>query len=224
MTERITFQTTDRVEIVGDYYPVAGPAEAGVLFLHMMPADRSSWQSLASKFKAAGFSCLAIDLRGHGESVNKDGQTLDFHLFSDQDHQASRLDVEAAANWLINHGTRPDRLIIVGASIGANLALEFLANPPASPAAAALSPGLDYHGVKTEPAVRKMHAQQSLFLAASREDEYSAESAQKLYAVIEAVPKELKLFQGAGHGTAMFAAQPELEQTIVTWVASQLAK
>lgn len=222
--ERITLQTIDKVSIVGDFYATVSEKGPGVLMLHMMPTDRSSWRSLAESFMSQGFNVLAIDLRGHGESVEKNGQPLTYHNFNDSDHQASRLDVETALDWLQRRGIKEESLVIIGASIGANLALNALAKHPSIPAAVALSPGLDYRGVLATEAIAQLHSQQRVFLIASREDEYSAESAQKLYALAPSVSKDLKLYQNAGHGTAMLAAEPTLARELVEWIKTQLIK
>ncbi|MDZ4296063.1 MAG: alpha/beta fold hydrolase, partial [Patescibacteria group bacterium] len=71
MAERVTFSTADGVAIVGDHY--AGPTglSPAVVLLHMLPAERASWAGLARALQAEGFQALAIDLRGHGESVHQ---------------------------------------------------------------------------------------------------------------------------------------------------------
>jgi alpha-beta hydrolase superfamily lysophospholipase len=223
MPERVTFQTEDGVTIVGHFYagPAGGPA---ALLLHMMPATKESWAGLADKLVAAGFSVLAIDERGHGESITgPGGKRLDYILFSEREQQAKRLDVEAAADWLMRRSnTGRSRLVVCGASIGANLAIAYAAEHPETPAAVALSPGLDYRGVTTLDKVRKMRPEQGLFLAASEEDERSFVCDRKLAeAKPDAVVKE---YRGAGHGTAMFDPQLELMDEIVAWLAGRASR
>src|SRR3989338_5627500 len=93
--ERVSLKTSDNVDIVGDYY--ASQRWRGILLLHMMPADRQSWSGLAIELSKAGVDVLAIDLRGHGESAGGPEGYLDF---SDDEHQQSILDVEAAVDFL----------------------------------------------------------------------------------------------------------------------------
>jgi hypothetical protein len=60
-----------------------------------------------------------------------------------------------------------------------------------------------------------------LFIAVSAEDGYSADSSRTLQeeATGETV---LQMYQGAGHGTAMFTPQPDLIDLILDWLAVYL--
>lgn len=217
MSEKIRFLTDDGVTIVGEYF--AGlPGRTTVLLLHMMPATKESWRPLAAKCSARGFSTLAIDFRGHGESVSgPEGRMLDFRDFSPEEHCAGIRDVEAAAQWLHDaHGVAMGRITVIGASIGANLALQFAAEHHAIPAAVALSPGLDYRGVTTEDKVLAFAPAQKLMLAAAADDDYSFET---IGALEECKPDAVvKKLSGAGHGTDMFAAEPGLMDEIIAWI------
>src|SRR5207245_1856203 len=97
-----------------------------VLLLHMMPAVKESWQELAKALNEAGLSALAIDFRGHGESVSKsDGTRLNYKDFADEQQQAKILDVRGAMEWLRARGAQDSQIAVIGASIGANLALQY---------------------------------------------------------------------------------------------------
>ncbi|MFH0980996.1 MAG: alpha/beta fold hydrolase, partial [Planctomycetota bacterium] len=64
------FTTEDGVEILGDFYPPAAAGRApAVILLHIYRSDRTSWRPLIPKLHEAGFAVLALDMRGHGESV-----------------------------------------------------------------------------------------------------------------------------------------------------------
>src|SRR3989344_931611 len=104
MNEKVSFLTEDGVTVVGDYYE--GGGEKAVLLLHMMPATRASWIAFANKLVAEGWSALAIDLRGHGESVSVPGGALDYKTFSDAEHQASIADVESGIEYLTKRGMK----------------------------------------------------------------------------------------------------------------------
>ena len=229
MVERIKLKTKDNVSIVGDYYPPAGRAGGGLahglLLLHMMPADRTSWKSFAEKMQSApptggrsSWHVLAVDLRGHGESQ---GGPNGYKSFSDAEHQASRYDVEAGVEFLKAKGV--SNLYLGGASIGANLALQYLSDPPAGgpevKAAFLLSPGLDYRGVKTEASASNLKSGQSVYYVASRDDSYSADTIQTLYDATPAgTAKETKFFEKAGHGTTILEREPSFMDVITSWL------
>ncbi|MBI4276754.1 alpha/beta fold hydrolase [Candidatus Uhrbacteria bacterium] len=220
-TSRITFPTSDGVTIVGDWYAVDRPKGA-VLFLHMMPAVRGSWKSLAQELQKQQIMSLAIDLRGHGESTNKGG--LDYTTFSDAEQQQTRLDVAAAVAWLKAKGAKEQKIILVGASIGANLAIEYSAAHKAIPGVAVLSPGLDYHGVVTEPAARLLQSSQKLFLAASApDDQYSYDTIVALAAATKAQVTKQAL-TNRGHGTEMTDSDQKLSKTLIQWIITTLRR
>lgn len=217
MPERVSFAAADGVTLVGDYYqtPKQGPA---VLLLHMMPATRESWREFAPKLVARGFSVLAIDLRGHGESVSGPTGAIDYRKFSDSEHKASLLDVDAAVRWLEEQGGSP--VALVGASIGANLAITYAADHHDIPAVAALSPGWDYRGVTTPENAAKFGASQSLWLAASDDDDFSFQTDKRLSSIVPtATVKELS---AAGHGTMMFDRDPVLMDELADWLGGHL--
>jgi len=206
------FTTKDGRTIVGDYYE--GSGKSGVLLLHMMPADRTSWRALAGKLQENGFHVLAIDLRGHGEST---GGPNGYRTFSDAEHQQSLFDLESAVEFL--HTKEITKLHLGGASIGANLALQYAAQHPEVESVILLSPGLDYHGIHGDIWIDNLKPAQALLLAASDNDVYSFASVKALYDQSSNLPKrEVKLLTEAGHGTSMFDKYPSFIDEVVEWL------
>ena len=109
----------------------------------MMPAAKESWNDLAEIFCGAGYESIAIDLRGHGESVfNGSMRELNYRNFSDKEHQKSILDLEAAVDFLIKEQkAAPAQISFVGASIGANLSLQYVSEHPNSKRPSCSRPG-----------------------------------------------------------------------------------
>jgi dienelactone hydrolase len=215
--ERVTFKTQDNVTIVGDWYQ-SNKNDYAALLLHMMPAKRDSWRDFAFKLQEAQYATLAIDLRGHGESTNKNGIELNYKNFSDAEHQQTRLDVEASLKFLENKGFALEKIIVGGASIGANLTIEALAAHPQIKRGIALSPGLDYRGITTEDKVKKLNNTQKIFLAAGAEDEYSTQSVNALQKLTQNNSTLHLYTDNAGHGTTMFEKHPELMNELIEWI------
>lgn len=204
--------TKDGVQIFGDYY--VGTGSCGIVLLHMMPADRTSWHTLATKLQEAGFHVLAIDLRGHGQSA---GGPNGYQTFSDAQHQQSLFDVETAAEFLRAKGVQ--RIYLGGASIGANLSLQYVAEHKEVVAVVLLSPGLDYHGIHADIWMNNLKPDQAVLLIASDDDVYSFTSVKALYDRSSSLKmREVKLLTNAGHGTAMFDTNPEMMDEIVNWL------
>jgi len=215
--ERITFTTDDGVVIVGDWYPGTKFGRA-VLLLHMMPETRDSWRVFAERLASAGVSALAIDERGHGESTKGPKGPIDFRAFSDREQREKIIDVRAALDWLKERGFAEAGIAVVGASIGANLAIAFAAENREIPAVIALSPGLDYRGVTTEDRVAALRPEQKILLVASAEDERSFVACRALRNLRP--DADILEFEHAGHGTRMFDAQPDLMDDLIVWLKS----
>lgn len=214
--KKISFKTADSVLIYGNWRE-AGKGSLAVLCLHMMPATKESWSEFQEKLFGAGYSSLAIDLRGHGESINGSGARLDYKEFSDNEHAAKINDVVAAVFWMQKNGVEAEKMVLIGASIGANLAIQFLAEHPDIPGAAALSPGLDYKGIVAMPLAKALARNQRLFLSASDDDPESYNAAQKINEISLAKTK-LRLFHNSGHGTNMFKTEPHLMDELLDWL------
>lgn len=217
MNELISLKTSDGVTVIGDYYE--GGGEKAVLLLHMMPATRASWIAFANKLVAEGFSALAIDLRGHGESTSGPDGALDYKTFTDAEHQASIHDVESGIEYLMKRGMK--EINIAGASIGANLAFAYAAGHPDIRSVILLSSGLDYRGVNSEAAAPKISEPARVYLLASNEDEYSAASVKDLFEKLQIKNKKLEVLEGAGHGTTILERKPEYLDTLTSWLSGK---
>ncbi len=208
MKKEISFEASDGVKIAADFYDSS--STSGILLVHMMPATKESWKDFAQLLQKNNFKALAIDLRGHGKSEFGPNGFLDF---TDAEHQKGILDVEAGVKFLKEKGA--EKISIVGASIGANFALQF-ANENEIASAVLLSPGLNYRGVDVSEI--SSPATKNIFLVASKDDEYSAESSQQIFQNLSAgTNKKIKIYERAGHGTNMFS-EKDLAGLILEWL------
>ena len=214
--ESVAFKTEDNVHIVGNYWK--GGREA-VLLLHMMPATKESWNIFAEKLSAEGYSVLAIDLRGHGESIEQAGKKLNYKTFTDAGHQESILDVEASVAFLKKKGAQ--QIAIIGASIGANLALQYQAEHSEIKKTMLLSPGTNYRGVLTESSAQMLRQDQEVYFVAGALDGRSAGSAEAMAKQIAGKvhgKKQLKIYPSAAHGTDLFAEDPARMNELISWL------
>lgn len=206
LTEEVLIPV-EGLDLFGTYYFPAdhSPPRPGVILIHMLHGDQSQWESFPEQLADAGFVVLSIDLRGHGESggeVNWDMAISDLQQVWNQFTAREDIDQERTA--------------FVGASIGANLALVASSNETSVRTAVLLSPGLSYAGVKTEPAILS-YGERPLLIIASQEDSYAANSSKALDENAIGNSK-LIMYQGAGHGTLMLRAEPDLNQIIIDWL------
>ncbi|MDP6293828.1 MAG: alpha/beta fold hydrolase [Candidatus Woesearchaeota archaeon] len=197
MDERLV--TKDDIRI-GFKHEGEGPA---VLLVHMLNATKESWDPFAGKLHDAGFSTMAIDLRGHGESE----QT--WTTFGKEDFAKMEQDLLAASSFLKKQ--KVPLGATVGASIGANHALRFSHAHGKLKGTVLLSPGLDYRGVTAQEFI----GDTPLLMYASEGDAYSAQSSQTL----QATHGTLHLLEGDAHGTRML--NDKIMDDIVSWLQAQ---
>jgi dienelactone hydrolase len=208
-TENVSFRTDDGVTIAGTLVLPGRPGPA-VILVHALSRTREDWSGVASRLADAGFVALAIDLRGHGVSGPlPDGTSL-------QQLEPIVADVRAARAFLASRReVLPNRIGIAGASIGANLAVLVAAADPAVRSLVLLSPGIDYRGLRPEAAIRK-YGDRPAMIVASQEDTSATRSARQLAGSGPGV-RDLRILNGAGHGTNILVRQPDLAGALVDW-------
>jgi pimeloyl-ACP methyl ester carboxylesterase len=222
--QKVVLETKDGVKIIGDYYDLS-TKKRGALLLHMMPADRKSWWDFALELEDNDFQVLAIDLRGHGES---EGGPDGYKNFKDEDHQKSILDIEAGVEFFEALDILPEDIVLIGASIGANLALQYASENNDFKNIVLLSPGLNYRGIEPLKFVNNLSHGQRIFIATSEDDtmkngKKNSEEATVIFNTLPPyVEKKLIIYKSAGHGTNMFNQhlenEPHLCEEIIKWI------
>ena len=195
--------TSDNIKLAYTYQE--GTNQKAVLLLHMLGKDKSDYDTLFKYLNDYGYTVLAIDFRGHGESE------LDYNDFTDEDWQKLVLDAEAGINYLEEQGY--EQIAVVGASIGANAALIEAADDERVDTLILLSAGEDYHGLITLESA-KLYNKPVIFFA-SYEDKDAAVAATKLFNAVDTEYKDIKLLN-KGHGTEMLSEL--VGKDIVNWL------
>ncbi len=215
------FVTEDGVEIIGSMWIPEQDQSPTVILLHMLGKTRADWDDMAQSLVNKGYAVVSIDLRGHGESTKQDGSTIDVLQFTEDDFQNMVMDVEAVLK-VLRKDVRIDstRIAIIGASIGANVALQAAAADPQIPVVVLLSPGKIYRGIRTDTALLD-YGKRTILIAASDEDEYAANSSRYLRELAQGYSK-LLMYNMIGHGTEMFNAATDLETEIFDWLDAYL--
>lgn len=143
----VTFKTFDGVDVSADFYAPQSSAAAPIaILLHMEQGDRRDWAAFAAGLSRAGFAALAVDLRGHGVDATT----------AARDAVAQRLpvvfaemfqDVRAAYDWLAPQpGVDRARFVLLGAGMGASVALRYAAEDRSVDGVIALSPAWSIAG------------------------------------------------------------------------------
>lgn len=228
----VRFFTTDDVEIHGAFYPTGLPDAPGVLLLHGFDGSLDDWKGIAPLLQRNGLATLAIDLRGHGQSLKRltaDGpEVVNRRRFAARDYQDMLLDVNAAYEWLIEQaGVMRTRVGIVGAQLGANLAIRYAAFNEDVAALVLLSPTLNYQGVRTDTVITKM-GPRPLRIATARQDSISLAASRKLVALrqehgLASATNELFVATGQLQGTALLTGVKDLPAILFSWLDETLS-
>jgi pimeloyl-ACP methyl ester carboxylesterase len=173
--------------------------EKRIVCLHMMPATKESYTAFMQEAQGYNWLVVAIDFRGHGESTQRG--TLDYTRFTDEDHHRYKLDAYATAHT-VGEGHAVDA--IIGASIGANIALQLQVDMEVTKTVL-LSPGINYKGVEALPAAGNITSGQAVYIITSEEVRQSgspmADEAQTIFDACNTPHKQIDRYPGTEHGT-----------------------
>ena len=223
--ERVVFTSEDGVLLVGSYYkPRIGTSNStpSVILLHMLGMDRSTWDKFAQELSQNGYAVLSVDLRGNGESIKQANQTISYQSFMPKNFKNMTLDVKAAKKYLIEgRKANPNQISIIGASIGANLALNYAASDHSIKSVILLSPGLNYRGISTLDAIMKY--KNPIYIVTAEDDSESAKDSKILCEKITCA-ENLKIFENTNvHGTDLLSDKmvgSKLQNIILSWLDS----
>ena len=201
----------DQVTLIADFYPAPAASDDApvILLLHMLNSNRAAYDPLIPDLHRSGYALLNIDMRGHGAS----GGARDWDAAIDDV-------VSGWTGWLDEAGhTNESGLAIIGSSIGANVALISCAEIESCRGAVALSPGLDYRGVKPESALVDGLADRSALLVAAQNDASSSEAIRQMFLKAKG-DVSARLYRGRAHGTRLFDSEYEsVSRLILHWLA-----
>jgi fermentation-respiration switch protein FrsA (DUF1100 family) len=180
------------------YTPLVRPAP-GILILS---TERAEWEPLIPQLHSSGYAVMIVDMRGYGES----GGTIAWDLATE--------DATAALTLMSDMGL--SQTFILGASTGANVALNACAESSNCTGVVLLSPGLDYHGVTTTEAMARLGVRPILMVASENDTNNPADSI-----TLDSLAQgdhRLVIYPAAGHGAAILTAEPGSVGTIVDWL------
>ncbi len=209
----ITLTSSDGTQLHAVYNePAANKNCLGaVVLIHAEKRQAADWKYLSNRLNQLGFKTIAPDLRGHGQNIPEDAPAP---TIQDSDYQAMVDDVRAALDYMASG--EPEKLVAMGASLGANLVMHAAAADERVSNVILLSPGLNYHGVTSADALRQ-YGEREILIVVSDEDHYSAKTG--LLLISEAAGESrLEVYHEAGHGTTMLNREPALEGLIVSWL------
>lgn len=222
----VQFNTEDGWTIHGTYYR-GNDSQPLIILVHGIGEDRTAYGSLVPELRNIGYNVLAYDSRGFGQSTIKNGSYRDWKGFTNQDYQGIPNDLYSAKYYALSNFISAPRVAVIGASLGANEALAFAAQTNANDnkALVLLSPGENYHGIESAPALETLNregAAAHIFFGGSDGDEAApAAFITALHGSYNG-SKTLDLLSGARHGTQVLT-DPPCRARIVDFLADALS-
>lgn len=214
--QEVHFRAGDDTPLAGTFWPPASENAPGLLLMHWNPGSRDDWSTLAGLLQGQGiaapsgadsrsYAVFAFDFRGHGDSAGQ------------QDRAGYLEDAKAAlALFRAMPGVDPNRIVLIGASIGADAAVD--ACGEGCIGAISLSPG-DYLGMPYRDALAAL-GEKPVLCVATESDTTSANACRggKETGLGD---YQMQIYQGNEHGMDLFAIvdqPPALTDLIFEWL------
>lgn len=239
----VDLKAADGLQLRATFFAAAKPGP-GVLLLHQVNRDRSSWEGLAIQLAAAGISTLTLDMRGIGESGGTRWEKLsDAEL--GKHWRGWPEDVDTALEFLRSQPGVDREMIGLGGAglLGVDNSVEAARRHPAEVKSLVLLSGETFRdGLQF---LRQAWQLPELFVL-SDDDEYppTQDAMKLLYITASSPSKKLVRYSAAedapwlwyepfdlgrvpatgGHGTDMFRVHSELPGIIVHWFVTTLIK
>lgn len=190
-----------------------------VILLNKANGNRKVYERLAEQLEQKGIASLRLDLRGHGESINKGKFGPPFDEKMQSLIAGSDSDISAAFNYMkTKRDIDPNRIGLVGASYtGEEMAIS-ARKTGYGKAYVALSPGSF-----SEESIDAVDLSNSawFFIKAAEE---RAVTLKEFFAVLRQRSRTATTMEVAGnkHATDLLDSNPELSEIIAVWLKNRL--
>lgn len=201
----VKFNAPDGVIVGADYYaPLKSGKSPVAILIHMRAMDRKSWAPLVQPLLDSGFAVLAYDMRGRGASIEPAAMELRNRL--GRNDPTLFLDAwKDAAGAVAFLESRPEcdtkNIVVIGASNGFSIAVDFATRNSNVKTLIGLSPYQKKDGLETSDQIKLLKDRRILLMAPQKEDGRMQEL------VISSGGKAVsEMLQGgpAQHGTNLF--------------------
>ena len=204
---KLYISTSDHL-LIGRYYPATVRRLAiSALLLSSENETQSDWPSdLITQLQSSGYSALTVDLRGFGAT----GGQVDWPK-TPTDAQITLQYLHAQPN--IDAGNS----MVIGAGIGATIALSGCASDPNCQTAVLISPQLMAHNLSAQNALKVFGSKRALMIISAAQGTVVNDSTALDNAATG--PHHLQFFSGSTDNLALLNVHPEAIKAILDWLA-----
>ena len=206
------FQTFDLAELHASFdMPTGVPAPVpAVLLLHGYGEDRTVWRNFTGQLLSRGWAVMALDLRGHGESKTKNQRPIQPSQEWRTSSHEFPVDLDPALDWL---KARPridtQKIVVIGADVGANLALIASGRFPEVRTVVAIKPSLAESFAMAGSAL-DFQPRSALIIVADEAEGNRIRNAVK--------PPSRVLVSSVAGGTAQSVANKQVSDAVFQWL------
>jgi len=220
-TITVNYLTGDGWDIEAFVYIPKQYPRGTIILAHGWNEHKARWNlsSFAPQLRDEGWTVLTYDLRGHGRSTTKNGETRTVPELTTNDIDNLDRDVDAGYKFLKDHDLLVEPVGIGGASTGANLALIELQKDRYD-FFFGLSLTRDLNDVLTEDAAALAPAHVDTYFVACEEDSPSYEYTYDAFNASSDPAPQRRFFEGDRHGTNIIGNLGYAE-TIREWINKQ---
>lgn len=151
--QSVTLQTKDGWSLAATYSP-SKEKDTAVVLLHDLGKSSTHFASFKNALAKAGFTYLAVDLRGHGQSIGAGTYKTFAREGTDNPFNKMTQDAQATVEFLQTKGFTLDRIFLLGTGLGANVAAKTAGLLPDIGGIALISPNVNIRDVLSIPALK----------------------------------------------------------------------
>lgn len=220
--QSVTLSTQDGVQLAALYY--AGSEDRGIVLAHGYGETRKTTEAFALQLQEQGYSVVALDLRGHGESARGAATS------SAGEWQNLPMDIEAGRQLLLSQSSSMT-VYAIGGDIGANAVIQHAVDYDGITAVVTLSPQPNNRGLDVTAAFQRYSGPLFVVDASVDPDDdrfhgqgiepIVVEPAGDLYFLSPSTEKEYLAVNDGGHGWALVNNNTDVAQRIIDFLGAQ---
>jgi len=217
--EEIILNTEDGFKLPATLLTPQSSNGAGLILIHQGGSDRSEWAFMHNQLLEKGYVLLSYDIRGMGASPKDNGAGKAVENIYNSPHQAP-LDLKAAITYLeMMPQVDNERIGILGASVGGNLAVVGSATMNIK---SAVSISGKTEAVQNLAGTKELSPKSIYFISSMESDCARAKWAEEMYNMTDG-PREIAITaEMKGHGVTILHDNPILQGEIVRWFQNNL--
>jgi dienelactone hydrolase len=219
--KEMTLLTADGVKLAATWFSPVGKKEMkspAVLLVHGFGQDSGIWGPfIKDHLLPAGFAALNLNLRGHGNSLERAGTRISAERSWVSDPRQFPQDIAAAVQWLKSRSdVDVNRIGMLGSDIGANLA--FLASGKYEEIRSAVALSGDVEAAKRLAAGIENFQPHSILYVATQGDSAAADSARQ-FEKLTGFPVRVEIYENsAAHGVQILQDIPAALLLLMDWL------